>query len=461
VRAIAEPAGGTRTIAAMGLAALVVGGIVPLAEAHHALSYVLAGSAAICALGVLWVVPLHVLPALALLLALLVPTEASFLPHALQGAELGMLPIAVWLIRAPRVERRPTPAVALALLVGVWLLASEILAPLHTNRGWEWLLSGGVALVLVVLHPPRGLRAESLRELLLTLCALLGLYALLEGFVLHQNVLFHGLFEGTSWWPNRHNSASYRVSTLLGHPLVNGAVFAVAAVLAASELVRREQRTWMSFARFAVLVGAVLATHSRGAAIALAVGVAVVLLVQRGLGAGRAVRRLALLACAIVAGTVVFAGLQARNDSTQGQTSAATRVTVLSRASEALHRLGPFGAGPGQSDSYRRAGHLAGWRVALENSYAELAVSLGVGGALLVAALLLSLVLIGLRTHAAIGEGAALLTLLVDIAGFNAIEGQRIVLVLLALLAMAILTAFAAEGPQGDRRRVIGGWGWV
>ncbi len=318
---------------------------------------------------------------------------------------------------------------------------STVVSPLHTHKGLEWLFTVGLALVFAVISAPVGLNARSFRLLFVNVASGLGLYALLEGFVLHRNVLFAHLFEHAPWWVSQHYNASYRVTTLLGHPLVNGLVFATAGVLAASELVRSPNRTLWSWTRFAILVGATDATHSRGAAIALAAGVLVVLVFARTESQAAPRRRLWLFVSLLAAGALLAYGLAARDESREGQNSAQIRETVITRASEAARLAGPFGAGPGESEAYRRTQRLPGWQVDLENSYAQLAVSIGVLGLLLTVTLLLAIVVTGIRKPAVVGEAAALLTVLVDIAGFNAIEGHAEVGLVIALLAVAIVTS--------------------
>jgi hypothetical protein len=334
----------------------------------------------------------------------------------------------------------PSRITALAVLFMFWLVLSEIAAPLHTRHGWEWLITAAVALVFVVVNTPQ-LDPRRFRSLFLIVATVIGSYAILEGFVFHHNLLFGAFFEHTSWWLSQQHSVSYRVTTILGHPLVNGTVFSAAAVLAASDIVERRIRSGVGWTRLAVLVGAVLATHSRGAAIALAVGIAAVIAFSNSRGHDQSTRRLTLLVSAIFGAVVIVSGLQARDESGQGQASATVRVAVVSRASQTVQKLEPFGAGPGESETYRTNNHLPGSEIPLENSYAELAVSLGPIGALLALALLLSVVISGLQIPLVVGEAAGLLTILVDIAGYNSIEGHRATLVLIGLFMMSILTA--------------------
>jgi hypothetical protein len=425
-------------IACLGLAG---GVLVAITTSDGSLPLFLGALVAAGVLAGLFLLPIRFLPAITLLVTLLVPTEASFFPHELQGAVLGIVPFAVWLFRAPSSPTPPTGLRLLASLLGVWLVVSAALAPLHTHKGLEWLVTVGLALVFAIVSAPMGLNARAFRALFINVASLLGLYAVVEGFVLHRNLLFGALFEHTSWWSSQHYNASYRVTTLLGHPLVNGLVFSAAAVLAASELTRSPRRPLLAWVQFGILVGATDATRSRSAAIALAVGVLTVLIFTKTRGPRRGHRRLSLLISIVAAGALLAYGLAARNESREGQQSAQVREALISRALEAVRSAGPFGAGPGESEAYRRSLRLPGWTVDLENSYAQLAVSLGYLGLLLMVALLFAVIVIGLHNSAVIGEAAALLTILVDIAGFNAIEGHPDVGLLIALLAIAVITA--------------------
>jgi hypothetical protein len=435
-----------RLIAGLGVCALAAallsaGAAVPLADRAGELRLLIASASALAILASLFAMPIGTLGPLALAVTLLIPSEAAFLPHVLQGSALGIVPLAVWLVRAPGSRGAPAFTRLLGIALGMWLVLSFALAPLHTHRGSEWLLTAALSLVVVFVNPPQGLDRRALRRLFLAIATVLGAYAVLEGLVLHHNPLFSSLFDQTPWWKAEHDAVSYRVTGLLGHPLFNGLVFSSATVLAASELIRGAGRPILALGRLALLVTATDVVHSRGASIALAVGVLAVILTGGGRAAGRTRRRLLLAICLLAAATLLLAGLHARDESAQGQKSAQVRVATVTRAKQALSMVGPFGAGPGQSDAYRHANDLPGSGTALENSYAELAVSLGVVGLVLVALPLLSVVAIGLRNDATAGEAAALLTILVAMAGFNAIEGHKPTLILIALLCVSILAA--------------------
>lgn len=441
---------------AISLALLATGMVIPFAESHGDLSDFIGGFFAVAIVGALFAIPARSLPAITLLLTLLVPSEATFVPHTLKYAALGVVPLAIWIIRTPRLTQTPRVLQVLAILLGIWFALSEIFAPLHTHRGWEWLLVAIVALVLPILRTPTGLDLSRCRASFLAVATILGIYALIEGFFLHSNPLFGNLFRDTVWWSNQHFNVSYRATTLLGHPLVNGTVFSAAAVLAASNLVKSREHALVYLLCFGILTGAVLVTRSRGAAVALAVGLVVVIAFGRGHWHGHSIRRLILVVCAMIGLAFVVAGLEARNASVQGRTSAEARVSTITYAKQTLSGVEPFGAGPGESDTYRATRQQPGSSGALENSYAELVVSLGPIGAVIILVLLGSLIVIGLRANPVIGEAAALLTIVVAIAGYNAIEGHRMVIILISLLTIAILTGFRDSLGQHAHRQLGG-----
>jgi hypothetical protein len=442
----------------VSLALLAAGILIPFADSHGHFSLFLGSFLALAVVSLLFVIPIRLLPGITLLVTLLVPTELNLLPHELYGAALGIVPLAVWIIRAPSSSTQtPAGLRILASLFGVWLILSMAFAHLHTNKGMEWLFTVGAATAFAVISAPTGLNARNFRALFLNVATVLGVYALLEGFVLHHNVLFGALFEHTTWWSTQRFAASYRVTTMLGHPLVNGLVFSAAAVLSASDLAQRSRRIPISLARFLILVGATDATHSRSATIALAVGVLVVIIFSRARGQDWATRRLVLVISLLCGAALLLYGLKARDESHGGQASAQVRVVVIERAVEAVRDVEPFGAGPGESEAYRRTKRLPGWQQDLENSYAQLAVSLGPIGVLLMVALLIAVVVFGLKNELVTGEAAALLAILIDIAGFNAIEGHPSIGILIALFVTAIVTAPRSQAVLTHRYAQVDG----
>jgi len=401
-------------------------------------------------IGCLWVIPVAALAPVALATTLLVPTQSSLLPGHLQNVPVGVLPLGVWLVRTPATPSNTPGLQRLAIAVTGWLLLSEIFAPFHSIRGLEWLVAAWICVVGPLLRAPADLSGGRLRRLFLLITTPVACYALVEAFILKDNVLFAVLYRNTSWWAGQHAGASYRATTLFGHPLVNGTIFAAAAVLAAAELVERTDRLWLSCIRFVILVGAVLSTHSRGPALALAAGIAFVIAASPGKLKVTGLRRMVLAGSAVAAGLVIVLGLQARDASFAGQANVAQRTSVVKYARQAASRVEPFGAGPGQSEQFRVQQHLPGTSTPLENSYAETLVSLGPLGALLFCLALCVPIYRSLRMSVMVGEAGALATILVAIGGFNAIEEFTPVMVMIGLFAISLLyeTNRHRSGPE-------------
>jgi hypothetical protein len=426
-----------RSVALLGAALL------GFASAHspQVLLVVIFGLATLCGL---LVAPARWLGALALVVTLVIPTNALPVPGFIQGLALGALPFAIWTLRGRRM-RVSAPSRVIALLLVFWLAASEVFAPIHTKRGIAWFVVALVVIALPALFGVVAAGARSLRRTFLFVTTGLGCYAIVEGFVLHANPLYGPLYAANQSFV--HTWTGYRVETLMGHPLVNGTIFAAAVVLAANELFEVRNTFTRSAARFGVLAGALAATQSRGAAIAAVAGVMALVVFNRAaprLGA----RKLTLVLVGIALAAGLGTSLAARQSSAEGQSSAQIHLAVPAETARALEGASVFGAGPGQADAYRVARQLRGTGIALESGYAELAVSLGVAGALLFVALVLSSVAAGLRNRASVGEACALLTILIAVGGYNALEGHMGSLVIIGLFMASIAATHRGESAS-------------
>ena len=394
--------------------------------------------------GLLVVVPVRMLPVIALLTTLLIPTSSSLLPPSVQDAAIGVVPLAVWFARERPRPRRSASSYVIGIGFMGWLAIGELAAAAAyaargrmAARSWRSDLWG--------LSPPAAdagaVTCQKMVHACRDCCRVLRGRRRICPTPQHRirvPLQRHRVVE-------QHASVSYRVTTIFGHPLVNGLIFAVAGTFAAAECLRRRDRPAIGIIRLALLVGAVLATHSRGPAVGLGVGVILVLVFVPSQGYGKGARRAVLSAGAVLAAVVILSGLQARNTSVfQGEQSVALRSTVVAEAFQAVRMVEPFGAGPGESEPYRVAQALPGTGASgayrpLENSYAELLVSLSPVGLALFCAALLVPACDALRRRRHAEEAAALFALLTVIAGFNAIEGFPSVLVLISLLLVSVM----------------------
>ena len=187
--------------------------------------------------------------------------------------------------------------------------------------------------------------------------------------------------------------------------------------------------------------------------LAAALAVPLVILFERQ-AVGEVSRRLVGIAVVITVAGVLASLVAGRNESEEGARSAEVRLAMIERARIALEGTTVFGAGPGQAQQYRVARRLADTDTPLENSYANLAVSLGPVGMALFVALLLSVVAAGFRGGTSVGDAGAMLAVLVAAGGFYAFESAGVSLfVLLAVFASNIFRARAATTLSSSKMR--------
>ena len=233
--------------------AMLAGGFASDVAAHGDVAAV----AALVGLGayvfVLVLVPVRSLAVISLLTTLLVPMSSSLLPLSVQDTAVGVIPLAVWFAREPPQPGRRASTYLLGTAFLAWILFAEAAAPLHTRRGFEWLVTAGVCLSGACIRQPLMRDPTIVRRWFLRITTAGACYAVVEGFLLHRNVAFAFLFRGTQWWAPQHASVSYRVTTIFGHPLVNGLVFAVGGTFAAADFSRAVSGRRLRFCAYSFL----------------------------------------------------------------------------------------------------------------------------------------------------------------------------------------------------------------
>lgn len=408
----------------VGLAWALASSVAPLPVVAAAV-LVLAGAAVLLLAGprVLWALPLLLFAALPLAY---LPVPAPVL--TVSPPALVLLAVAVrglvggdgpprWVV---------TPAGVLVLAFGGWLAVSAA-ASQQRAVAVGWLVSYGLLVLLPALLATTDARVRGvLRATWVVLGALLGAYALVETFVLQANPLFDPLYaSGGSGGPLVQQWSVYRATTSLGHPVSNGAFFAVAVPLALGAALHR--RSAPATLAAVLAAGGAVASGSRGAFAAMLAGAAVVVLAPtpgraaRGAGAGKALAALAV-AAALVAGSAYLA---VRDASGEGAESAAFRVTQVPIALQSVAESPLLGTGPGAA-SLSQESLLAriGGAGAFESYWLELAVGAGVPGLLLGAAVLAAAAVAALRSGAPDVAGAVV-AWAVSATFVNALEGGR------------------------------------
>ena len=397
-------------------------------------------------------VPAHVLPSIALSAFALLPV--NFLPGRNLTTILSpaLFVIIVWAIRvvsqgtfhSPRAIS--VPAICLLL----WLLASSLVS-VDVGATFGWMVAFlGLAMCPMLLCNRVGPRTQpALVRTWLTLGIVLSLFALVEG-ALQQNPVFGAMYIKGDGQPLDQVWSVYRVTTTLGHPLMNGTFFAMSFALAVSVWLRA--RTQATLFTVALTLSGVMLTVSRGAIVAAAGGggAAVVLALFRG--RVRGTRKL-------VAGVLVPIGVLAvgtseliarRSASSEGLASGLFRSEIVGVARELSNRVGALGSGPGTSRVIE-----ANTGTVLENSALQLLVALGGTGLVLVAWLIASAIrqaIVRGNDHAV----ALLVAVVIASAGYNFVEGGRTGLILVGLPLLVAASSpprmvSARDPAHGDR----------
>lgn len=328
----------------------------------------------------------------------------------------------------------------------------------NTRHAVTWILLSALLLVVVPLVLSRYPGERTLLAAFDVVGAVLALMALAESVTKHNPL--DGLYARsedhlTQVW------GVYRVFTTLGHPLVNGTVFAVTLTIVWSTFLSRP--SWLRALVMLGLGGAVFLTASRGALLAAVVGVLCVLLVRlvARTGRPRRVGALALVVVAAAVGSMVWSSsvLGQRNASLEGEGSADFRLTLLKLTPRMLHETHFLGSG---ADTSFAIWHEVGGQYAafpLENSIIQFVVDYGVLGTVLYVGFVLALVLPAVRRGAVAGP-AALAAYLVAAGGFNLFEAYPTALILpCLLLTLTVMEAKVVEKPgatpllEGDKLR--------
>jgi hypothetical protein len=258
----------------------------------------------------------------------------------------------------------------------------------------------------------------------------LGIYGLIE-FALRRNMLYGSLYEHATP-PLQQSWDVYRITTSLGHPLLNGTFFAIACLLGCGALFRG-RRGWTAFST-AVAAGAVILSGSRGAVLALVVGIAlmtVVALFKRRVATSRWVVAIFVVGITSI-GLIGGSSLNERADSREAAGSTATRLATYEAGRELVVQYFPLGAGPGIADELKRAMPVGDPRRGIESSWLQIAISLGVPGLLTIGSLLVWPALSGLVAN--VGAAASLIAYVVAVASYNLIEATRPALLLAGVL---------------------------
>ncbi|MDQ1181541.1 O-antigen ligase family protein [Rhodococcus sp. SORGH_AS_0301] len=427
-----------------------------------------------CAVGAM-VLRVQILPSLALVAITLVPPGLfpDELPRSVTPAACV---VGVWVVRrivengaaALRPWRDPVVLAMYALLV--WcLVTTAVSVDLRVSIGWTVGLTVMIApAVLLDAHD----EAALLRTTWSMMAVPLGLYAIAES-MFASNVVF-GALPGVA---DPQHWSHYRSVVAFGHPLAAGTFFAVSFVLLLGDAFARTGRRRAVFAvGAAVSFEALLSTVSRGSILAaflatISMTVAVLLvggrraMVRRWRGRPTLTRTRVLTAAAV--GVVLAAAawpttelvraVVGRSTSVGASRSNQARREGVDVALDGLTASRGLGVGPGASQ--RAVDEFNDTGVPIENSYLQLALSIGIPGLVLVTVVLVTAAVIASRRRDW-GAAGAVVALAVSIGTYNMIDARPAYHLLIGAVLMIALqscsgatissTQSAAELSKGE-----------
>lgn len=218
--------------------------------------------------------PIHSLPALALLCFAFLPTSYLDMDYGrLRGVVTpAILVVAVWVVRLITTHSRQR-ADRSALLIGIIALVTLVVLSIFSSDSSAsiyWVLAVLLSLVLPTLLQNRidALTVAVLWRSWTWIGLLLAFFAIFESITQFNPLA--GLYTVEQKW------SVYRVTTTLGHPLMNGAFFAVTALVLGFGAIKF-RRKLMAIAALLCAIATAL-TGARGGVVAIAVGLGVWLL---------------------------------------------------------------------------------------------------------------------------------------------------------------------------------------
>lgn len=408
---------------------------------------------------VLFVIPVHWLPAFAVLFLAFFPSR--FVPS--DGPFRALPPITlllvIWAFRRLVLRQGDSPEAAglppfqprglrlwiyvPAAFMVLWLAYSTLTSS-STSTSISWSVSFIAAVITPMLVPDSRREGILLRQALMWSGAIMGAYAFVE-LGLQQSPIYGTIYELLGRGIDRDWSV-YRSFASFAHPLVAAAFFTIPSMISLGEWARTGKFRYLVMSGFAML--GVFATVSRGSILALAVAsgfLFVTCLFDREIRMRGRIIGFVLLGVVGILFASTFAPLQERQDSMEAALSNGARELGLTVALKAAAVGEWLGTGPGTSG---RTGRIFD-DVVIENSALQLLISIGVLGLLTVIALLAGLMINALGNRD-VGTPAAVVALAVSFAGFNAIDAVLYLHFLIGLLVLLSLSSFSPSSPSTD-----------
>jgi O-antigen ligase len=399
------------------------------------------------ALGAL-VAPLDVVPAVIVIAYVLTPVKFTAIPGDPGALGPAIEGVAIWGLRLALNgeftglggggDRLGRLSLRLMTALTMWLLLESAVGA--ATRGVSgsriysavWSLNFFLAVLLVA----AGLwaRPQAARRAMLVWEAAgvaLSIYGVIEALVLSGNPLFGQLYaSGTA--PLTQVWSTYRITTTLGHPLVNGMFLSGASSIAIASVIAGRHKILHGAAAVVTLFGVAL-TASRGAIVAIVLATVAAMVIGRIRNAFQW-RTFAIISAFIaVVATALVTGLGAnlpvvqRAASTEAANSAQFRVPAFGQAWDLTSDRLVLGWGPGAADAVHS--ESAG---SLENGWLEIFVDDGLPGLALFLGLVI-VVLIRAWRQGSIEALSLVIAIAVGVGGFNFFDGEWPAMVMLGI----------------------------
>ena len=312
-----------------------------------------------------------------------------------------------------------------------FVFALSVLAGLLNNSSLVLLLVSSAMVSFVWLLSPKLLsRPKPIAENKLSIMIVsagLGLLSVFE-YVGQTNIL--GWYFASSDLALVQKWAGFRVLTVLGHPLVNGMVFAILGVSILILLLDRFSIP--TFTAFLLIITALALTTSKSGIVAFFGGAATILIIRVARGQLRIVTLIALSLAALIGASFTNSNdLFGRFTSSESTGSNDYRFYLLTQASKIIGSGGLIGGGPLTSASTWNKLDASG--LPLENSILQILASHGLGLTLVGFAGLLFSIRARFR-EGKLAAGPIVVTYLACAAGFNLYEAYPSMLLILVLV---------------------------
>ncbi|MHA7289661.1 hypothetical protein ACX80V_08460 [Arthrobacter sp. MDT3-24] len=398
--------------------------------------------------------PRHWLPGMALALFVLLPI--TYMPSVnpvfgrYLAPALGML--LIWMLRS---IGKPQGTIGRVPKLWTWI-ACLLLGLSTASAAWSldparslfWTFTVGIAFIGFAWM---GQKADhrsvaSLTATWLSLGLFIGAMAIAEGVTstsflqaIYANQDSSGIGFNQLW-------STFRVTTTLGHPLMNATFLATTSAFGIMHAARTNSKLALVSG---VLCGAgAVLTVSRSAVGALAAGLClglITVLTTKSMSFGRkAFWTLGAVAAAWAVATTPI--VQERSASAEGEGSSRLRSILLDLALDAAASDGFTGSGAGSS---AQRSVLAGITLPFENSYAGVLVSLGIAGLALMMVLMLGLLIIAVVQNNPAGA-AALATFSIQISAYPLVDNVPISMIMLGALAYLVFGTSASSSSNTE-----------